>query len=124
MRQKFKDILKISSVPVVFASLCCLSPVILVLLGISTVGFGSFLADTLYGDYKWAFRIVGFLTLIGALVYYFRTVKGVCTFDDVKKRRTEIINYTILSLIAGFIGYIIFLYVIVHYIGVFLKLWA
>lgn len=118
-----KDSLKISSVPVLFASMCCLSPVILVLLGVSTVSFASSLADTLYGEYKWVFRGIGLLALIIALVFYFRRTKGICTFDEVKRRRNEIINIVAMTLIAGVIGYIFFLYVVVHYIGVFLELW-
>lgn len=118
-----KDILKISSIPVALASLCCLSPVILVLLGLSSVSFASSLADTLYGEYKWAFRIVGILALLGSLAYYLRRRKGVCTIDDVVRRRNEIINYVALTVVAGVIGYIFFLYVVVHYVGVFLSLW-
>lgn len=120
---KLKDILKISSVPVALASLCCLSPVILVLLGLSSVSFASSLADTLYGEYKWAFRIVGMLALFGSLAYYLRRKKGVCTIDDVVRRRNEIINYVALTLIAGILGYVFFLYVVVHYVGVWLALW-
>jgi hypothetical protein len=119
-----KDIFKISSVPVLFASLCCLSPVILVLIGVSTVSFASSLADTLYGQYKWVFRGIGLLTLIGALILYFRRAKGICTFDEVKRRRNEIINTVAMSLIVGVLGYVFFLYVVVHYIGVFLNLWV
>ncbi len=119
----FKDVLKISSIPVVFASLCCLSPVILVLVGVSTVSFASSLADTLYGEYKWVFRGVGLLTLVLALVFYFRRTKGICTFDEIKRRRNEVINIVVMSLIVGVLGYIFFLYVVVHYIGVFLNLW-
>jgi hypothetical protein len=118
-----KDTFKISSIPVLFASMCCLSPVILVLLGVSTVSFASSLADTLYGEYKWVFRGIGLLALIIALVFYFRRTKGICTFDEVKRRRNEIINIVAMTLIAGVIGYIFFLYVVVHYIGVFLNLW-
>ncbi len=121
--EKLKDILKITSIPVVFASLCCLSPVILVLLGLSTVSFASSLADTFYGEYKWVFRGVGLLALIGSLVYYLRQKKGVCTIDDVKRRKNEIINIVALSVIGAVLGYIFFLYVVVHYIGVFLDLW-
>lgn len=118
-----KDILKISSVPVVLASLCCLSPVVLVLLGLSTVSFASSLADTLYGEYKWVFRIVGLLALLGSLAYYLRRNKGVCTIDDVVRRRNEIINYIALTVIAGVLGYLLFLYIVVHYVGVWLALW-
>lgn len=120
---KIKEVLKLSSLPVLIASLCCLSPVILVLLGISTVSFASSLADTLYHGYKWYFRLAGLLSLLLALLFYFRRVKGICTIDEAKKRRNEIINIVALSIIAGILGYLFFLYVVVHYIGVWLSLW-
>jgi hypothetical protein len=123
IHMKIKDILKISSLPVLFASLCCLSPVILVLLGVGTVSFASSLADTLYGDYKWIFRIVGLIALAIALVFYFRRQKGICTIDEAKKRRSEIINITAVSLIVAVLGYLFFLYVVVHYVGVGLNIW-
>jgi hypothetical protein len=124
MNQKITDIVRLSRVPVVLASLCCLSPVILVLLGVSTVSFASSLADTLYGDYKWVFRIVGLVTLAGALVLYLRREKGICTINEAVRRRNEIINYLALTLIAGVVGYIFFLYVVVHYIGKWMNLWV
>lgn len=123
MKNKLKEILKISSVPVVLASLCCLSPVILVLIGVSTVSFASSLADTLYGDYKWIFRGAGLLSLAVALYFYITRQKGICTIDEAKRRRNEILNYLALTLITGVLGYIFFLYVVVHYIGVWLQLW-
>jgi hypothetical protein len=121
--KRIRDILRISGIPVILASLCCLSPVILVLLGISTVSFASSLADTFYGEYKWAFRLVGLLALLGSLTYYLRRNKGICTIDDVVRRRNEIINYVALTVVAGILGYIFFLYIVVHYVGVWLSLW-
>jgi len=121
---KFKEIFKISAIPVAIASLCCLSPVILVLLGLGTVSFASSLADTLYGDYKWYFRAVGLVALLVALVVYFRRSKGICTIDEAKRRRNEIINIVALTVIGGVIGYVFFLYVVVHYLGVWLSLWT
>jgi hypothetical protein len=118
-----KEIFKVSTVPVVVASLCCLSPLVLVLVGLSTVSFATTLADTLYGTYKWYFRIGGLVSLFLALLYHFRISKGVCTLDQVKKRRNEILNFVILSLTAGIAGYFFFLYVVVHYAGVALKIW-
>ncbi len=118
-----KEILKLSSIPVVLASLCCLSPVILVLLGLASVSFASSLADTFYGEYKWVFRMVGLIALLGSLAYYLRRTKGICTIDDVKRRRNEILNYIALTVIAGVVGYIFFLYVVVHYVGVWLEIW-
>lgn len=121
---KLKDALKISSLPVVLASLCCLSPLILVLLGISTVSFASSLADTFYGEYKWWFRAAGLAALLGALYHYLTRTKGICTIDEAKKRRNEIINYLALTIIVGILGYLFFLYVVVHYLGAWLDLWA
>ena len=121
---KVKDIFKISSLPVVFASLCCLSPVILVLFGLSTVSFASSLADTLYGEYKWVFRAAGLVLLTLSVVYYVRRQKGICTFDEAKKHRAEIINIAAIALIAGIVGYFFFLYVVVEYIGIWLGLWS
>lgn len=120
---KIKQALKLSSIPVIFASLCCLSPVILVLLGLSTVSFASSLADTLYGDYKWHFRALGVVLLLVATVIYLRRARGICTIDQAKKRRNEIINTVAIVLIAGIVSYLFFLYVVVHIVGAVLKLW-
>lgn len=120
---RIQEILKISSWPVVVASLCCLSPVFVVLFGIGTVGFASSLADTLYGEYRWYFRVAGLLAMAVALVLYFRRTKNICTLDQAKRRRNEIVNTVALTLIAGVLGYIFFLYVVVHFVGVWLSIW-
>lgn len=120
---KFKEILKISGIPVLVASLCCLSPVIIVLAGIGTVGFAASLADNLYGEYKWVFRSAGLLALLISVMLYLRRTKGICTFDQVKKRRNEIINIVAITLAVAIAGYFFFLYVVVHYVGVFLNIW-
>jgi NADH:ubiquinone oxidoreductase subunit 6 (subunit J) len=117
-----REIFKISGIPIIFASLCCLSPIIVVLLGLGSVTVASTLADTLYGEYKWAFRLLGLLMLAGALIMRFRR-QGVCTLDQAKRERSRIINTVIITLATGIIGYIIFLYVIVHYAGVWLHIW-
>jgi uncharacterized membrane protein len=123
MYMKCKEILKVTSLPVLFASMCCLSPLILVALGLSTVSFAASLADTLYGDYKWLFRSFGILLLVVSLVLYFRRSKNICTFDEVKKRRNEIINIVAVTTIVSVLGYVFFLYVVVHYAGVFYAIW-
>jgi len=118
-----KQTLKISSIPVVFASLCCLTPVILVLVGLSSVSFAASLSDTLYGQYKWYFRAVGLILLTASIVVYLRRAKGICTIDQAKKRRNEVINIIAVSAIASIAGYLFFLYVVVHIIGAALKIW-
>lgn len=112
-----------TGLPVLAASLCCLSPLILVAFGLSTAAFASSLADTLYGDYRWIFRIIGLALLVWSLILYFRRQKWICTLDEAKKRRQEIVNTSLLVLIAGIIGYVIFLYVVVHYTGLPFGIW-
>jgi hypothetical protein len=119
---KFKDILKVTGIPVLFASLCCLAPLVLVLLGVSTVAFGASLADNLYGNYRWAFRGLGALTLAASLFIYFRR-KGICTLDQAKRRRKFILNTILLSLLVFVVGYIIFLYVVVEIVGIQVGVW-
>lgn len=120
---KIKQLFKVTSIPVLFASLCCLSPLILVMFGLSTVTFAASLSDLLYGQYKWVFRLVGLILLAISITFYLRRQKGICTIDDVKRKRNEVINTIALSVIAGVIGYIFFLYVVVHYVGVFFSIW-
>ena len=120
---KLKEILKITSLPVLFASLCCLSPIVLLLFGFGTVGYLASLTDILYGQYKWLFRSFGLILLAISLIMYFRK-KKICTVDQVKKRRNEIINTALIVLISAVLFYIVWLYVILHYWGVFLNLWS
>jgi len=119
----FKEILKIISIPVFVASLCCFIPVIVVLFGLGTVTFAASLTDILYGQYKWAFRIVGLVLLGIALLIYIRHKKGICTLKEAEKRRNEILNIVMITLMMAIIGYIIWFYIIIEYIGILLKIW-
>ena len=121
---KLNEIVKVTGWPVITASLCCLSPIILVLFGLGTVTFASSLTDILYGQYKWVFRVTGLIFLAISAIIYFRQQIGICTIDEAKKHRREIINTVLLFSIAGILGYVFFLYVVLHYIGVILGIWA
>jgi len=117
-----KEIFKITGIPVLFASLCCLAPLILVLLGLSSVSFAASLSDNLYGNYKWAFRGLGLLLLAGSLFIYFRS-KGICTVDSAKREKRKIINTILIVLIAAIIFYIFWLYVVVEIVGIIAGVW-
>ena len=109
---KIKEILKITSIPVLFASLCCLTPLVLVIFGLSTVAFAASLSDTLYGTYKWIFRGIGLLLLTISLIIYFRT-QNICTLNQAKRNKNKIINTILIILISSTIFYIVWLYVII-----------
>ncbi len=103
--------------------LCCFMPVVLVLFGLSSVTFAASLSDVLYYDYRWVFRSVALLLLLGALGWYFYKKEGVCTLDAMKRKRRKIINFTLLVIGVAVIAYIIWLYVIVEIIGLLLGIW-
>lgn len=119
----FKEILKITGIPVLLASMCCLSPVIFFLLGIVSLSAATELADVFYGTYKWVFRWVGLLSLVWALWWYFRS-KWICTLDAAKRQRKKIINTVLIVLSVSIFAYAFFLYVVVHYVGVWLSVWS
>ncbi len=120
--QKLKEAFKVASIPAIIASLCCLSPIVLLSLGLVSVSVAGDLSNLFYGSYKWAFRAVGLIALLVAFYFYMKR-QGVCTLDDVKKRRNEIINKLALALIVAVTFYIIFLYGVVEYIGIWLGVW-
>ncbi len=117
-----KKLLAIISSSVAFASLCCLSSVVIVALWLGSVSFAASLADTFYGEYKWYFRGFGILSLAFGLVWYFRS-EGICTLDQAKREHKKILNTLLIALFGGIFGYLIFLYVVVHYIGVWQGIW-
>ena len=121
--RKFKTVLRLTGIPVVIASLCCLAPVVIVLFGLGSVSLAASLADTFYGEYRCVFPLVGLVLLAISVVWYLRREKGICTLDEAKKRRNEVINIVILAVAAGIIGSIVFLYVIVEYAGILLRIW-
>ena len=120
---KVKSALHVASVPTIIASLCCLSPLILVMTGLATTSFAASLSDTLYGTYKWVFRSVGLIALLIAFYYHITRSVGICTLDEAKKRRNEIINKLAITVIIAVLSYIFFLYVIVEYIGKWYNIW-
>ncbi|MEX0932686.1 MAG: hypothetical protein WDZ77_01125 [Candidatus Pacearchaeota archaeon] len=119
----FKDILKITGIPVLFASLCCLTPIILVLFGLGSLSFAASLADNLYGNYKWAFRSLGLLLLALSLFIYFRS-EGICTIKKIKSERRKIINTILVILITAIIIYVLWLYFILEIVGILLGIWS
>lgn len=123
MKTSWKSILKITGIPVVVASLCCLTPVVLVFFGLGSISIAASLADTLYGTYKWVFRIAGLILLGLSLIWYLRREKGICTIDEAKMRRNEILNIIGITLTVGVVGYLLWLYVVVEYAGKWLNIW-
>jgi len=125
MEKKDKSFLKkVIPVSAFVGGLCCFTPVILVLFGISSVSFAASLSNTLYEQYKWLFRGMALAFLALGLFWYFYKKEKICTMDKFKKERRRILNIVLITIIIAVLAYIIWLYVIVEIIGLLLGIWG
>jgi hypothetical protein len=119
-----KAVLIFSSAAALIGGLCCLTPIVLVLLGLASVSVAASLGNVFYGDYKWLFRASGLLFLSVALIVYFRR-QGICTLDEAKRQRDRLVNISMIVLVMSIGAYILWTYVILHYWGIAAGLpWA
>ena len=51
---------------------CCVSPVVMVLIGVATAAEAVTLGDTLYYTYGWGFRAAGLVVAAAAVAFYLR----------------------------------------------------
>lgn len=119
-----KSLLLQGVLAVVVASLCCLTPVVLVLFGLASISTALSLDDRLYGHYGWVFRLAALVLLALALIVYFRR-RGVCTLDEARRQRNRIINVTLLTVVFAVAAYIAVMFIALEYGGAAVGLpWA
>ena len=119
-----KGIFIISAFAGLIGGLCCVTPIVLVLLGLASLSAAADIGNVLYGDYRWLFRATALAFLALALWVYFRR-KGICTLDQARRQRNRIINTSLVVLITAVGTYIFWTYFAVHYWGIAVGLpWA
>ena len=119
-----KAIFALSAMAGLIGSLCCVTPVVLVLFGLASVTVANNWGNLLYGEYRWWFRGVALLFLAAGLVVYFRR-RGICTLDTVARQRNRVINVTLLVFLLATGIYVFGNYVVVHFWGIAAGLpWA
>lgn len=73
-------------------SLCCVAPLVLVLLGLSGVTGAMALVGTLQQNYRWTLFIpMAALFLIGSIYFHIKRKEGVCNTKTIKKYKLYII---------------------------------
>ncbi len=117
-----KDLAKIGGIAAFISSLCCVTPIIIVVFGLGTVSFAAGLGNVLYFQYRWVFMLFGLFAMAVAYILYLRK-KGICTLNKAKRERQKIINQVIILLTLGVVIYLIFNYVVLEYIGYWLGIW-
>lgn len=117
-------VVSVSSSAAAVAGLCCLSPIALVLFGLSSVSFAAGMGNVLYGEYRWFFRAAAAVTGCGATVVYLRT-RGVCTLDAVRRRRRFVTDVVVLTGFGTLTAYLFLTYVVLQAWGIQVGLpWA
>ena len=119
-----KGVFLLSGLAALIGGLCCMTPVVLVLLGLASLSVAADLGNVLYGEYRWAFRLAALVFLALTLWVYFRK-RGICTLDQARRERNRIINTSLVVLVAAIGMYIFWTYLAVHYWGIAVGLpWA
>ena len=104
-KKKFdKGILGIGAITGSIAILCCISPVILVLLGLSSVTAAIALGNNLFSNYKFYFIGVSVLFLIIAIFFYLKK-KNQCSLSGVRKNINQIIVIVFIAILVYIIWY-------------------
>ncbi|MCY4377903.1 MAG: hypothetical protein OXC31_29445 [Spirochaetaceae bacterium] len=92
--------------------MCCVSPVVLVLLGIATAAEAVTLGDTLYYGYAWFFRAFGLAVATVAVVLYLRK-RRMCTLAGARR------SWRLLAVLAvAGVGTYIGLFWFTKYLGI------
>ena len=92
--------------------MCCVSPVVLVLLGIATAAEAVTLGDTLYYGYAWFFRAFGLAVAATAVVLYLRRQR-MCTLAGARR------SWRLLAVLAvAGVGTYIGLFWFTKYLGI------
>lgn len=82
--------------------MCCVSPVVAVLLGIATAAQGVTLGDNLYYNYGWYFRGAGALVGVTAVVLHLRR-RGACSIEGALRYR-RMLGVLVGSAVATYVG--------------------
>lgn len=108
--KQYKKVLKDGFISGLFGSLCCVTPLVLVLLGLSTVSGGAALAGVLQQRFRLVLFIplaIIFLSL--SIYFHIKRKEGVCNFHTLKNYK----SYVLVTIIFAIIVWVLLIYVIV-----------
>lgn len=84
-----------------FGSLCCVTPLALVLLGLSGVSGAMALAGTLQQNFRWTLFIpLGLVFLLGSIYFHIKKREGVCTVNTLKQYKSYVIGTIIFAVVV------------------------
>ncbi len=103
--------------------LCAFIPVVLVILGITTVAVGASIFNILFGQYEWVFLGSSGLFLIGFLIWYFYKVENIRSFAEFKKDSKRITVFALFTVVISAVTYYLWTYIIMGKLGSLVGIW-
>jgi hypothetical protein len=100
-----KGILGIGAGAGTIAILCCVSPIVLVLFGLSSVTAAIALGNNLFNNYKFYFIGASLLFLIIAIYYYLKK-KNQCSVSGVRNNWNKILVMFVIAVIVYIFWYV------------------
>ena len=105
-----KSIVKVGFFAGLIGALCCVTPLVLVLIGFSGVAGAMALSGNLVQYYRWTLFIpLASIFLIGAIYFHVKRKSKVCNLKTLKKHK----SYVIATILFAAIVWVVLLYVIV-----------
>jgi len=115
MEIKKKGWLGIGVITGTIALLCCISPIILVLLGLSTTAGAIALGTNLFDNYKLYFISASIIFMVIAILFYLKN-KNQCSISGVRQN----INKILLTFIVAVLVYILW-YILTSWLGIIFR---
>lgn len=103
--------------------LCAFIPVVLVILGITTVAVGASVFNILFGQYEWVFLGGAGLFLVGFLIWYFYKVENIRSFAEFKKDSKRFTVFALFTVVISAVTYYLWTYIIMGKLGSFIGIW-
>jgi hypothetical protein len=84
-------------------SLCCVTPLVLVLLGLSGLSGAMALAGTLQQNFRWTLFIpIGLVFLLASIYFHIKKREGTCNVKLIKHYKAYVIGTIVFAIIVWF----------------------
>jgi hypothetical protein len=100
----YGPLIGISTLAAFIASLCCITPIVLVLFGLTSVSFATALDQNLDTKYEALFILIGMITLFLSIWIY---QKKLGFFGLTNQKQTRLVNYFIIGMVLFVTFYLI-----------------
>jgi uncharacterized membrane protein YidH (DUF202 family) len=103
-RKDYGPLIGISALSAFISSLCCITPLVMLAIGVSSASFAAALDARLDSNYEAFFVLAGMLTLMLGIWLYNKRSR---LFAPADARKTRLLNYMIIGFVFFLVSYLI-----------------